>query len=356
MKINILDLQKYVDDKLIKPQNHPELNLIIWNYTQRCQFEKKWDEITSMCRGLITDPTGEVVARPFNKFFNWDEHESPELPNIPSEKFSAYDKMDGSLGITYPTPNGYALATRGSFTSDQAIKGTQMLHHTEMFKPGMTYLFEIIYPDNRIVIDYSGEEKLIFLGAREIETGKVYTTDWFPDISSVYETPKTILDYSKPRDNAEGVVIHFESGLMVKVKYEEYVRLHRLVTGVTARSVWDLLRTNKVELMGTQEYAIKELVERVPEEFSEWVRNTAKNLVDEFIMCEYTCSNVVEKVKNLESRKDQAIKIMELCKAIPKQGLSGVCFLMLDKRDYVESIWRILRPAHEKPFKKDIDA
>lgn len=341
MKINLSKLQEYEEKKLIKRQTHPDFDLIIWNYTQKCQHERAFDDYTVMCRGLITDESGEVIARPFEKFFNWSEHESEDLKDIPeNESFVAFDKMDGSLGITYPTKTGYKLATRGSFTSDQAIKGTQMLHHEELFKPGMTYLFEIIYPENRIVVDYGKEEKLVFLGARHIETGKVYTPDYFPDITSVYESPEVIKNHSKTRDNSEGVVLYFESGFMVKVKYDEYVRLHRLVTGVTKRRIWDLLRNNE---------STEELLERVPEEFEKWVRESVFDLQKQYAEMKQNAENVLLRVATMNNRKDQAIYI----NTYPRE-LRPIVFAMLDRKPIEPIIWKLLKPKHEVPFKEEI--
>ena len=58
-------LEKYHQDGLLYKQQHPSLPLTIWNYTEIVQFEGKWDEITLMCRGLVTDDKGKIVARPF---------------------------------------------------------------------------------------------------------------------------------------------------------------------------------------------------------------------------------------------------------------------------------------------------
>jgi RNA ligase len=83
-----------VNDKLISIQKHPEANLFIYNYSPKVQYEKLWDEITMMARGLILDTEMNIVARPFGKFFNLEEHTESEIPNLP---FDVYEKMDGSL-------------------------------------------------------------------------------------------------------------------------------------------------------------------------------------------------------------------------------------------------------------------
>lgn len=290
-----------------------------------------------MSRGLILDGQGNIIARPFNKFFNREER--PD--DVPSASFIAYDKADGSLGIRYKTSNGYALSTRGSFSSDQAIEGTKMLQEIKYdFKDNLTYLFEIIYPENRIVIDYGKERKLIFLGARDIETGEVLTPDKFPDYP--YEKVTPITDFEKPRDNAEGVVLYFKNGFMCKVKYEEYVRLHRLVTGVTARRIWDILR-NK------QDKELAELTERVPEEFKSWVEETTNDLNGKYKAIEKIAKDLFDDVKFMETRKDQANYILATDK-----DRSSVVFAMLSNKSYEEIIWRQLKPTAEKPFREDL--
>lgn len=55
-------------------------DLILFNYTPICQFSKAWDEYTIMARGLIVDKEGNVVARPFDKFFNYEEVQEVDMP------------------------------------------------------------------------------------------------------------------------------------------------------------------------------------------------------------------------------------------------------------------------------------
>jgi RNA ligase len=66
----LLTLNQYYEDGLLYKQTHPTLPLTIWNYTPNTQYSNLWDDITTQCRGLVTDNDGNVVARPFKKFFN----------------------------------------------------------------------------------------------------------------------------------------------------------------------------------------------------------------------------------------------------------------------------------------------
>ena len=91
-------LEKYYTDGLLHKQTHPTKDLTIWNYSPKVQYERLWDDITLQCRGLVTNSKGDIVARLFKKFFNYEEYKPEEIPN---ENYVVYEKMDGSLGILF---------------------------------------------------------------------------------------------------------------------------------------------------------------------------------------------------------------------------------------------------------------
>jgi RNA ligase len=84
-------LNKYYDDGLVQKQVHPTLPLTIWNYTPKTQYGELynnyifWDDVTLQCRGLVTDDKGNVVARPFKKFFNTEEKQ-----HTPTDEFELF--------------------------------------------------------------------------------------------------------------------------------------------------------------------------------------------------------------------------------------------------------------------------
>jgi RNA ligase len=172
MELNLDLIKKRVEEGYISVQKHPEADLFIYNYTPAASYGRVWDAATLNCRGLILDGEGNVVARPF----------------------VVMDKMDGSLGIMYPGPaNVPAIATRGSFTSDQAIHATGVLWTKyadwveeikyTYWESTNTFLFEIIYPSNRIVVNYKDTDDLILLAIIGNKTG----TDAV-DVSEIDET------------------------------------------------------------------------------------------------------------------------------------------------------------------------
>ena len=351
MKVNIERLQPLVEDGYLTCRPHPTADLVIWNYTPRCQFDRYWTPETMMCRGLITKSDGSVIARSFPKFFNYEEHQGA----IPLEPFKVTEKMDGSLGILYFVDGKPYLATRGSFTSEQAERATRILYerYADFIPviqawPYYTLLFEIIYPQNRIVIDYGDMEDLVLLTIIFTETGEeedIHNPHWvkmwpFPVVRH-YDGIKDIAALREREEaNKEGFVIHFESGLRLKMKFAEYVRLHRLLTGINAKTIWELLRFNQ---------PFDDMLSRVPDEFYAWVTQTRDGLINQFKVIEEGGRRVYAQVKDLPTRKEQAA-------IVTRTSYSGVVFRMLDNKDYAELIWKQIRPQAERPFREDIDA
>jgi len=347
-----MNLQKYIDDRYISVQKHPTEDLYIYNYTQKCQFDRVWTEETMMCRGLIMDGKGNIKARPFRKFFNYEEHvgEDSKLPALPLEPFQVQEKLDGSLGILYWVGDTPYLSTRGSFISEQAVKGTEILRNKNIdgiFNKEFTFLFEIIYPENRVVIDYLGMEDIILIAVIDTKSGEEVSMDdyskYLPLVKKI-DGVKDVLDLkSKEEENKEGFVIRFNSGMRVKIKFAEYVRLHRLITGVNARHIWENLKEGK---------GIEELIDKVPDEFYKWVKETAHKLNNEYEVIEQAiCSHILDEVKDLPTRKEQAIAIMQ---DEERKKYSGIIFKMLDRKEYSEGIWKMIKPKHELPFKKEL--
>jgi RNA ligase len=262
---------------LITARTHPTHDLIIWNYTAQCIWDRAWDEVTIQARGLITTPDGEIVARPFRKFFNYGE---PGWEDFPNEPFTVTSKEDGSLGILYFVDSVSHIATRGSFTSEQAQKATAMLRDKYAdfaFERHYTYLFEIVYPANRVVLDYGDREDLILIAVIHTETGEevdihnpIWVKGWpFPLVQRYDGIADVDELLAMDGANKEGFVLRFESGLRLKVKYEEYKRIHAIITRTSSRTVWQHLKEDR---------SLAELLDRVPDEFTEWVRAQSREL------------------------------------------------------------------------------
>ena len=341
-------LEKYYKDGLLHKQTHPRLDLTIWNYSPKVQYERLWDDITLQCRGLVTNSKGDIVARPFKKFFNYEEHKPEEIPN---ENYVVYEKMDGSLGILFNYENEWILATRGSFTSPQAIKGKEILdrHDISAWRKDNTYLFEIIYPENRIVVDYGNEEKLVVLGGFHTETGEeipdsslFWTQDSGFEVATTYKTWNEIFDLLKKDipNNKEGYVVKFKNGFRMKIKGEEYKRLHKVLTNISNRDIFEYVKEGK---------PLDEILDKVPDEFYNWVKETKHHFEQQFktIDLEYRLifKNIRE-INNITDKKTFAHYALSYSN-------SSILFAMFDDKEYKHMIWKMIYPSYSKPFKKD---
>lgn len=347
MQVEFLNtLEKYYQDGLLHKQTHPNYDLTIWNYSPKVQYERLWDNITLQCRGLVTNSEGKIVARPFKKFFNYEEHKPEDIPN---EEYVVYEKLDGSLGILFNYQKEWILATRGSFTSPQAIKGKEILdrHDISAWRKDNTYLFEIIYPENRIVVDYGNEEKLVVIGGIHTETGEeipdsslFWTQDSGFEVVTTYKTWGEGYDLLKEEisKDKEGYVIRFKNGFRMKIKGEEYKRLHKILTNISNRDIWEYLKDNK---------SFDEILDKVPDEFYDWVKETARDLTMRFENIDNDYNDIFNSIFSLtESKKDFA----EKAKRYPH---SSILFAMYDGKPTHKIIWKLLYPNYSKPFKKD---
>jgi len=352
-----LALTDMIDLGMVKSQRHPTLPFMILNYTPKAVYSKTWNDVTLACRGLIIKETSldpEVVARPFPKFFNWDQAEAGKLP---VGMAVVAPKMDGSLGVLYQTPSGFAMATRGSFTSPQAVRATQMFERfapIDFFEPlpDKTYLFEIIYPENRIVVDYGSDERLVLLEVIDNETGlsdlaEFDSCNWMDkaDRKTVHLGDKDgdamhkLLDEC-PEDE-EGLVFYFpQHNKRLKMKKAEYMRLHRIVTGVGTKTIWHTL---------SQRGNFDELLDRVPDEFYDWVKKTVADFNMQYDQMHFALHaqyvNVRAGLPVDFTRKDFAQYVK---KHYPET--MGLLFQILDGKDLHDSIWAKLKPVYEKPF------
>lgn len=346
------ELAQAIAEGLVRRQVHPELPLAILNYTERCTYERAWTNITRACRGLIFDiRTGVVVARPFEKFFNYGEHDEASLSL--DEPVAITDKMDGSLGIVYRGTDGQlAIATRGSFASEQAIHATRVLRERYPdFEPlpGHTELFEIVYPANRIVVDYGAEDDLFYLGSVHIASGRTfgpYSPGTVAANGKGWTGPRTVVFDGgtladalamPPRKNAEGIVVHYHrSDVRVKIKQDDYVALHRLITGMNARVVW--------ERIGDGETA-EQICAAIPEEFWPWVHQVAFELEDErgriIAAAAGEHERILAALPEGWTRKDYAA-------AAVQSPLRAWLFNLLDDRNPSPGIWRTLKPSGER--------
>jgi RNA ligase len=352
----IVELNGLYERGLVSRNKHFYYDIYIWNYTPRVQYDRLWTPLLEKCRGLITDKGGNIITRGFSKFFNYEEIENKGIIPYDDEYIYIQEKMDGSLGIIFYYGGEWIICTRGSFESDQAKRGKELLdsmYDKGKFRKEYTYLCEIIYNENRIVVSYE-EDMLMFLSImdKDIELDWEESTGIFREsgiddryivgcVKSKF-TSDTFGDIKgKNTENKEGKVIRFyPSNFRLKIKYGDYIRLHRILTNISSRDIWEYMRDGR---------DIGELLDNVPDEFYEWVRGVKDKILFKYnsIEREYQwIFKILGRIDNFDNKKVFA----EYAK---KYKYSSILFSMYNKKDYSRNIWKLVYPEYELPFKKN---
>lgn len=319
----------------------------IYNYSDAAMYTHgAWDNpAVRQCRGLIVDQGGRVVARPWAKFFNHGQAEAGRLDMTAPVEVT--DKMDGSLGIIHADARGKArVATRGSFASDQAIHATEVLrrHYGDLgWPPGVTVLVEIIYPANRIVCDYGDLDDLVLLGGVGIDSGIYYGPDdvaalvgWGGPVAETFPYA-TLADAlaAPPRPGAEGLCVRYlDEPRIVKIKQDDYVALHRIVTGLSERTVWQHMLDGK---------PIDDLLDPLPDELHEWTLEVWGRLLLEADDIEDQAEREHERIV---AELDPDFERRDYAERAKRHGsLTPYLFTILDGRDPRPAILKTLKPA-----------
>ena len=342
MKINVNILNEYYEKGLLYKQTHPTLPLTIWNYSEKVQYEDLFDEITLQCRGLVTDEDGEVVGRPFKKFFNLSEGK-----HIPTPDFTVAAKMDGSLGILFYHKGDWVMATRGSFTSEQAVKGFELLqkYRYKDLPKDCTFLFEIIYPENRIVCQYEFED-VVLLGMINTKNGdeySIYDNNLDKLGFNLVKRYDGVKDYTllkdMIKDNEEGFVVRFFNGDRVKIKGDEYVRLHKIMTNLSTTGVWEVLSSGG---------EMDDLIKDVPDEFYNKIKDYVKGLRYQYHSVKEHAGKLFDGLYESYDRElPEKKKYAEWVKQFEKH-LHPILFRMYDNKDYSSYIWKLIKPEFRK--------
>lgn len=228
------------------------------------------DKLASQCRGLILrENTFEVVACPFFRFLNYEEQQDIA---IDWNSAVAYDKLDGTLIISYfdDVQDKWCVATRRKAEADVEIDGCANLTFTKLFdlainhktdkkytnlqefmepfgpnSKDFTFCFELTSPLNIVVVNYEKPD-IYLLGARNKLTLKEHPIhEWshvvdhfgnmFPktySFSNVVDLVELVKEFN-PRDN-EGIVVCDSNFNRVKIKSPAYVAYNNLFFSLTS--------------------------------------------------------------------------------------------------------------------------
>lgn len=362
----ISELNTLIDNGSVKATKHPYLPLTIYKYSKELQYsikfdinnnfsekpdDTKWTNLLKMCRGLIVeDFTNVIVAKGFDKFFNASEYGFDYVKNRMNRvKYNFYEKFDGSLIILYNYNGIWDTATNGSFFSDQAIKAKKLFLNSKYtnLNKDYIYLLEYVSPDNRVVVSYE-KEKLILLSIldRSKSFNEVDIKSEFY-LSGFYVSPKLVISKHLTDNlesitklnihNKEGFVIRFEDGFRVKLKFEEYVKLHKITTELSDKAILNFLIKGQSSV---------NILKDIPDELHKWIYDTEKKYIDWYNRYYNYAYAVYNKYKHIKDQKDFALNIIN-------KKYNYLVFSIRNNRlnKLEEDIWQLVEIKRKKLYK-----
>lgn len=220
------------------------------------------DPLVRQCRGIIYDSNDNwnIVARPFDKFFNYGEAEAAEI-DWPTAR--VVEKLDGTCCILYYY-DGWHVATLGSCDAsgsvgDHNFDFKQLFWNTFTDKGyqlpdqrlwcGVTFIFELMTPYNRVVVPHT-KGNLVLIGARtatgsesNVNPDNIFqVAQSFPlkSLSDVLDT----FDKIDPQAQ-EGYVVVDAHYNRIKVKHPGYVRIHQMKDQFTIKNIVNCVRNGE---------------------------------------------------------------------------------------------------------------
>lgn len=325
----------YVKKGLVRSQTYKDMT--IYQYTEFTQFESLWNNCTLNARGIVFDDDGVLVQRCMPKFFNHDEPDGIKVEKLMlKEQIGVVqEKLDGSLiKITKDEKHGLVITSKASFESDQARMAKEIVEENNYsFKEGWTYHFELIHPDNQIVLNYGNERKLVLLAIIDNKTGRDIDIYMFKSFEKpqLYELGVLLNVNALNKDGLhEGVVVNYGS-YRLKYKTDEYIRLHRIVTEFTPKRVWEALSNGQsIDRMN------------IPEEFIKWLDETERKLLLEYNELFDKINQALADTVNM-TNKEIALSDNEAIKEVREY-----IFAVRSEKDVKAKVWKAIKPKGEK--------
>lgn len=306
----------------LKSEKHFKYNLFLWKYTNKCQYERYWNEYTILCRSLVTDSEGNIISYCLPKFFNWEENKHTE-----TKEYEIYTKMDGQLVYAFIYNNELIVRSSGSFISDVVSKATPLLEPLSFFGH-ITYGFELTGTSSRIVVDYPWKSKLFFITAIDNTNGKEinYNFNGVEKIKKLYNISlQELKNYNI--DNEEGYVIKFSNGERCKIKFENYIQKHFCRFSLSTTLVWENLKNNTLD----------EMLKEIPDESFQLINKYSFQLLLEVESIRRKIEYNVGILKTLSERKD----VYEVSQ---KMSYPELTLALLDRKNVTENIYRSIKP------------
>lgn len=246
MEFNLDLLKKYADETFICYEKHPTADRYIFGYYSGDFKPIVWNKVTKHCRGIILDGKGKVIEHPFMKFWTFKQYLSKDtillndnqIMKLPRGKIKIMEKIDGTMCTLYWIGNQPYLATQRSFTNPKAQEATKILYDKYKHTFQRFYIFEAVYPESNVLIDYGTTRDLFLIGKVDKKTGMPCDIDemGFPMAKDYTKEYGHITDFNElislNLPNQEGFVIYLENGNMLKLKFPWYQEAHRILDSI----------------------------------------------------------------------------------------------------------------------------
>ena len=246
--------------KVIEKDGYTVINYVVTKDDTFDDVDTLNGAIRRECRGLIFDSlSGDLIRRPFHKFFNVNEREETQSHQIDLRRsHTIYDKLDGSMvtpfqickqdGIYHLRWGTKMGITEVSQQAEVFVAKNPKYNKFAKFlmRYGSTPIFEWCTTQQQIVLEYK-TDRLVLLAVRDNLSGQYYddaqvavwARDFDIEMVDVLDSDtdmNAFIAKVKDETDIEGYVISFDDGHKVKIKTDWYVRLHR---------TYDLIRSDK---------------------------------------------------------------------------------------------------------------
>ena len=243
--------------------------------------ENHMDAIRRECRGILFYPDGRIMSRRLNKFFNVNERDETLAHKIDlGQPHVILEKLDGSMITPVFTEAGIRWGTKMGITevSMQAeefvARNPQYAQFAEWCETmRLTPIFEWCSRKQRIVVDYP-TDRLVLIALRGTMTGEykqycdlvVLGNQFGIEVVRAYEGTTDNMEHliaeTRAIADAEGWIIRFDDGQMLKVKGDWYVRIHKTKDNlIWEKNVVELLINEKMD--DVKPYMLEEDLKRV---------------------------------------------------------------------------------------------
>lgn len=263
--------------------------LYVVKYNNKVFYDNLWCPELLECRGLVVDSDFQVVARPFDKIFNYKENGTNFYLNDKKAvdkniNYSVVEKRNGFMAaMTYNKKFGWIISTTGSLDSDFAKFAANKLEKYQdkilnYSLPDVTWIFEICDSqfDPHIIKEDDGEYLIGCRGIHDDSLTSEQGLDYYANLFGMKRPAHYVMNSDMILDKIktvthEGFVVRDGNGTPVlKLKSPYY-----LTTKFVAR-----LKTERLEalLVDKQKFKIKlqdeeffPLIDFIEEHYAEFV-------------------------------------------------------------------------------------